>query len=95
MLPVSDPKVIDSICSVYGIDREKLPLHKNAVTRTADNTRPKRIYMLTNGLREYLAADTRENLKVIAAGLKIFERQEHKAGWARSREPCTASEPLL
>ena len=78
VLPVSDPKVIDSICDTYGIEREKLPLHKNAVTRTADNTRPKRIYLLTDGLREYLAADVRESLKVIAAGLKIFERQEHK-----------------
>ena len=78
ILPVVDPGVIDSITTTYGIDREKLPLHKNAVTRTADNSRPKRVYMLSNGLREYLAADVRENLKVIAAGLKIFERQEHK-----------------
>jgi hypothetical protein len=37
---------------------------------------------LVDGLREYLAADVRESLKVIAAGLKIFERQEHKVrGW--------------
>lgn len=78
VLPVSDPKVIDSICGTYGIDRERLPLHKNAVTRTADNTRPKRVYLITDGLREYLAADVRESLKVIAAGLKVFERQEHK-----------------
>ena len=78
ILPVTDSKVLDSICSTYGIDRQKLPLHKNSITRTADATRPKRIYMLTDGLREYLAADIRENLKVIAAGLKIFERQEHK-----------------
>ena len=78
IIPVSDPKVIDSITDVYDIDRNKLPLHKNAVTRTADVTRPKRLYILTDGLREYLAADHRESLKVIAAGLKIFERQEHK-----------------
>ena len=78
IIPVFDPKVIDSITDVYDIDRNKLPLHKNAVTRTADVTRPKRLYILTDGLREYLAADHRESLKVIAAGLKIFERQEHK-----------------
>ena len=56
VLPVNDPKVIDSMCETYGIDREKLPLHKNMVTRTADNTRPKRVYMLTDKLREYFAA---------------------------------------
>ncbi len=78
ILPVSDEKVIHSIRDTYGIDLAKLPLDKNAVTRTADNTRPKRIYALTDGLREYLAADHREQLKVIAAGLKVFERQEHK-----------------
>ena len=78
IMPVSDPKVIDTITETYGIDREKLPLHKNAVTRTADSSRPKRLYMLTDGLREFLAADHREQLKVICAGVKIFERQEHK-----------------
>ena len=78
ILPVTDARVIDGITDVYGIDREKFPVHKNAVTRTVDTSRPKRVYMLTDGLREYLAADHKEQLKVIAAGLKIFERQEHK-----------------
>ena len=75
---MTDARVIDGITDVYGIDREKFPVHKNAVTRTVDTSRPKRVYMLTDGLREYLAADHKEQLKVIAAGLKIFERQEHK-----------------
>lgn len=82
ILPVSDTKVIHSIRDTYGIDLAKLSLDKNAVTRTADNTRPKRIYALTDGLREYLAADHKEQLKVIAAGLKVFERQEHKEATA-------------
>jgi multisite-specific tRNA:(cytosine-C5)-methyltransferase len=82
ILPVSDAKVIHSIRDTYGIDLAKLSLDKNAVTRTADNTRPKRIYALTDGLREYLAADHKEQLKVIAAGLKVFERQEHKEATA-------------
>ena len=86
ILPVSDEKVIDSITDTYGIDRERLPLHKNAVTRTADASRPKRLYMLSDGLREYLAADHREQLKVVAAGVKIFERQEHK-------DPATGPPP--
>jgi multisite-specific tRNA:(cytosine-C5)-methyltransferase len=37
-------------------------------------------------LREYLAADHREQLKVVAAGVKIFERQEHK-------DPATGPPP--
>ena len=76
---------------MYDIDRNKLPLHKNAVTRTADVTRPKRLYILTDGLREYLAADHRESLKVIAAGLKIFERQEHKGARRRKSHPHPAT----
>ena len=87
-MPVTDSNVIDSITDTYGIDRSKLPLHKNAVTRTADSSRPKRVYMLTDGLREFLAADHREALKVIAAGVKIFERQEHKDVGTDGPAPC-------
>ena len=88
IMPVTDSNVIDSITDTYGIDRSKLPLHKNAVTRTADSSRPKRVYMLTDGLREFLAADHREALKVIAAGVKIFERQEHKDVGTNGPAPC-------
>lgn len=78
VLPVNDEKVINSILEVYGMDRELIPLHKNCVTRTTDTTRPKRIYTITDGMRQYLACDDREQLRVTACGLKSFERQEIK-----------------
>ena len=78
VLPVNDEKVINSIFDVYGMDRELIPLHKNCVTRTTDTTRPKRVYIITDGMRQYLACDDREQLRVTACGLKAFERQEIK-----------------
>ena len=78
VLPVNDPKVIDSIYQVYGIESEEVPLHKNCVTRTSDTSRPKRIYTITDSLRQYLACDVNESLRVTSCGLKAFERQEIK-----------------
>lgn len=78
VLPVNDPKVINSIYNVYGIRSEDIALHKNCVTRTADTSRPKRIYTITDSLRQYLACDVAESLRVTCCGLKAFERQEIK-----------------
>jgi multisite-specific tRNA:(cytosine-C5)-methyltransferase len=76
--PVNDPKVIESIYSVYGIQPSDIALHKNCVTRTADTSRPKRMYTITDSLRQYLACDSKEQLRVTCCGLKAFERQEIK-----------------
>ena len=78
VLPVNDPKVINSIYDVYGIRSEDIALHKNCVTRTLDTSRPKRVYTMTDSLREYLACDVGESLRVTCCGLKAFERQEIK-----------------
>ena len=78
VLPVNDPKVINSIYSVYGIESDDIALHKNCVTRTADTSRPKRVYTITDSLRQYLACDVNESLRVTSCGLKAFERQEIK-----------------
>ena len=80
ILPVVDPgrDRLDHDDVRQSTARE-LPLHKNAVTRTADNSRPKRrVHAQQRACGSTSPADVRENLKVIAAGLKIFERQEHK-----------------
>ena len=78
VLPVNDPKVINSIFNVYGIQASDIALDKNCVTRTSDTSRPKRVYTITDSLREYLACDTQEALRVTSCGLKAFERQEIK-----------------
>ena len=61
------------------------------MTRTADVTRPKRLYILTDGLREYLAADHREQPQGDRRGIKIFERQEHKDPQAGRLRATSAS----
>ena len=48
------------------------------VTRSEDATRPKRVYLVAPSVRELLQADRRGQLKVMAAGVKTFERQDSK-----------------
>ena len=71
--PINDPEVFGPINDKYGI--HALEIEKNTVTRTAEGSKPKRIYYITPNLRQYIAADTRESLRITAIGLKVFERQ--------------------
>ncbi|CAL6331498.1 unnamed protein product [Bathycoccus prasinos] len=71
--PVNSPDVVDPINEKYGI--HSLQIEKNCVTRTAAGSKPKRVYYVTPNLRQYIAADTRESLRITAIGLKVFERQ--------------------
>lgn len=40
--------------------------------------RPKRLYLVSVAVKELLAADVRNQLKVMSTGVKCFERQESK-----------------
>jgi multisite-specific tRNA:(cytosine-C5)-methyltransferase len=71
--PVNSPDVVDPINEKYGL--HSLQIEKNCVTRTAEGSKPKRVYYVTPNLRQYIAADTRESLRITAIGLKVFERQ--------------------
>ena len=50
------------------------------MTRSEDATRPKRVYLVAPSVRELLRADRKGQLKVMAAGVKTFERQDSKVG---------------
>ena len=42
---------------------------------------PKRLYLVSAGVRRLLLNDVREALKVTMTGLKLFERQEVRVRW--------------
>ena len=42
---------------------------------------PKRLYLVSAGVRRLLLNDVREALKVTMTGLKLFERQEVRVSW--------------
>ena len=71
--PVNSSDVVDPINEKYGI--HSFEIEKNCVTRTAEGNKPKRLYYVTPNLRQYIAADTRESLRITSIGLKVFERQ--------------------
>jgi len=75
--PVTDPALLDSIYTFYGIP-ESFPLRQQLVTRSGEPDRPKRLSFVSAAVRDVLAADEDEKLKVMMTGVKVFERQESK-----------------
>jgi hypothetical protein len=72
----------------YGLDAPKegggrfAQVRTHLVTRSLEgaNALPKRVYFLSDAALGLLMADEREALRVTAAGLKVFERQELRGG---------------
>lgn len=54
----------------YGFDAA-FPLETQLIARSMDSARPKRLYFVTRPLLDLLLLDTREELKIIATGLKV------------------------
>lgn len=47
------------------------PLASHLVCRTLDTDRPKRLYLVSDRVKDYLLLDQTEQLKIIATGLKV------------------------
>mmetsp|Transcript_15201 Transcript_15201/g.36163 ORF Transcript_15201/g.36163 Transcript_15201/m.36163 type:complete len:1022 (+) Transcript_15201:100-3165(+) len=77
ILPVSDPEILDSIYDFYGL-QESFPLRTQLITRSVDVARAKRLYFVSEAVRDLLASDEQEKLKIQATGVKILERQKGK-----------------
>eukprot|EP00193_Tetraselmis_chui_P019235 CAMPEP_0177793138 /NCGR_PEP_ID=MMETSP0491_2-20121128/24910_1 /TAXON_ID=63592 /ORGANISM="Tetraselmis chuii, Strain PLY429" /LENGTH=881 /DNA_ID=CAMNT_0019315623 /DNA_START=13 /DNA_END=2658 /DNA_ORIENTATION=- len=75
--PVTDPTILDSIYSFYGLP-EDFPLRHQLVTRSAELERPKRLSYVSTAVCDVLIADKEEKLKIMATGVKVFDRQESK-----------------
>ena len=75
IVPFMDKEAINSIKDFYGIS-ENSSILDALVSRNADaNVAPKRLLFISSGPKLLLQMDSKEGLKVVACGLKMFERQ--------------------
>ncbi|KAF5841865.1 hypothetical protein DUNSADRAFT_10570 [Dunaliella salina] len=77
IVPVESPEILQSLCDFYGISRDN-PLLQHLLSRNLEKGRPKKLNVVTTSVMDLLKADVREQLKIIATGLKLFDRQELK-----------------
>ncbi|KZV53762.1 tRNA (cytosine(34)-C(5))-methyltransferase [Dorcoceras hygrometricum] len=81
-----DDSTIGSIMEFYGI-QESFPFEGRLITRNNDSNRVKRIYYISNSVKEILELNllSGQQLKIASVGIKMFERQTSKDGIAA---PC-------
>lgn len=74
-----DENTINSIRSFYGIS-DVFPLDSHLVTRNYDANHVKRIYYISDSVRDILELNFKvgQKLKITSLGLKVFERQASK-----------------
>ncbi|XP_044484350.1 RNA cytosine-C(5)-methyltransferase NSUN2-like isoform X2 [Mangifera indica] len=82
-----DETIISSIKTFYGIN-ESFMLNDHLVTRNSDAKHVKRIYYVSNSVKDILELNFRvgQQLKITSVGLKMFERQTSREGTAA---PCS------
>ncbi|GAX75610.1 hypothetical protein CEUSTIGMA_g3054.t1 [Chlamydomonas eustigma] len=83
IVPMEDPEVLQPLLEYFGLSPD-FPIGKQLISRSLEVARPKRLYFVCTALHDILVRDIKEQLKVAAIGLKVFERQEIKD----SNEAC-------
>ncbi|XP_051140976.1 uncharacterized protein LOC127258243 isoform X2 [Andrographis paniculata] len=78
--------VVNGIMEFYGI-KESFPFKGHLITRNNDMNHVKRIYYVSDSVKEVLELNflAGQQLKIASVGLKMFERQTSKEG---SNAPC-------
>ncbi|KAL0285227.1 UNVERIFIED_CONTAM: hypothetical protein Sangu_2788400 [Sesamum angustifolium] len=81
-----DEAVVGRIMEFYGI-KDSLPFKGHLITRNNDMNHVKRIYYVSNSVKEVLELNflAGQQLKIASVGLKMFERQTSKEG---ASAPC-------
>ncbi|KAL7143955.1 hypothetical protein ABFS83_08G226200 [Erythranthe nasuta] len=81
-----DESVVGKIIEFYGI-KESFPFKGHLITRNNDMNHVKRIYYVSNSVKEALELNflAGQNLKIASVGMKMFERQTSKEG---TSAPC-------
>ncbi|KAL3818926.1 hypothetical protein ACJIZ3_004831 [Penstemon smallii] len=82
-----DDAVVDRIIEFYGI-KESFPFKGHLISRNDDTEHVKRIYYISNSVKEVLELNLQggQQLKIASVGLKMFERQSATEG---KSAPCT------
>ncbi|XP_027179876.1 tRNA (cytosine(34)-C(5))-methyltransferase-like [Coffea eugenioides] len=93
-----DDSIVSKIKEFYGI-KESFPFNGHLVTRNSDTSHVKRIYYVSNSVKEVLELNllAGQQLKIASVGVKMFERQTSKEGTASACSFRISSEglPLL
>eukprot|EP00891_Asterochloris_glomerata_P009762 jgi/Astpho2/9762/e_gw1.00149.36.1_t len=80
VVPFTDEETLQSIQDFYGLLPEfplwEQMIHRYSLSMEDGGKGPKRLYLVSAGVRRLLLNDVREALKVTMTGLKLFERQE-------------------
>jgi 16S rRNA C967 or C1407 C5-methylase (RsmB/RsmF family) len=76
IVPFNDKEEIAAMRDTYGLGPE-CAMPESLISRSTD-ARPKRLSYISPGCKLLLRMDDKEQLKVTAGGLKMFERQENK-----------------
>ena len=76
VVPFLTEEYLKEISKYYGLS-EDCPIMHNLVSRSTD-LKPKKLFYLSHGPKLLLQMDANEQIKVIATGLKMFDRQESK-----------------
>ncbi|GIL73181.1 hypothetical protein Vretifemale_3370 [Volvox reticuliferus] len=71
--PLEDDSVLSILYDYYGIPPD-FPLRSQLVMRALDR-HPKRLYFVARSVLDLMMQDSREVLKIVSTGLKVFERQ--------------------
>ena len=72
-------EAVAAICSYYGVSPSAGPISRLFARLVEGVSTPKRLFTVSEGVRALLRADRDKRLKVTAAGVKTFERQDKKA----------------
>ncbi|XP_065632903.1 uncharacterized protein LOC111994621 [Quercus suber] len=82
-----DEAIVTSIMTFYGID-DSFPLKGHLVTRNNDTNHVKRIYYISQSVKDVLELNfsVGQQLKITSIGLKMFERQTSREG---NSAPCS------
>eukprot|EP01024_Parvocaulis_polyphysoides_P010040 TRINITY_DN13300_c0_g2_i1.p2 TRINITY_DN13300_c0_g2~~TRINITY_DN13300_c0_g2_i1.p2 ORF type:complete len:333 (+),score=53.37 TRINITY_DN13300_c0_g2_i1:88-999(+) len=71
---IQDPGLISELTDFYGI--QNLTLQDCIIARNHELIRPKKLYIIQGAVREFVKQDYKNQLKVMALGVKAFEKQE-------------------
>ncbi|CAG9465601.1 unnamed protein product [Pedinophyceae sp. YPF-701] len=96
VMPVCDPEMLAKVRDFYGLS-DGINLETQLVTRSTGEAvaRPKKVYVISREIKDLLAMDRTERMKITALGVKVFERQEAKTPEGCSYRIAQEGLPLI
>ena len=86
-------EAVAAICSYYGLSPSAGPISRLFARLVEGVSTPKRLFTVSEGVRDLLRADKDKRLKVTAAGVKTFERQDKQKAEVAVVEAADDADP--